>query len=310
MRIGLNIFLFVLGLAFFFQSCKSTLNTTLHKVPNPPNNKSENVVFYIAHQDDDIFISSKISEHLKLGDEVKVVYTCLSYQRGEKYKEKRVNEAEKALSYLKVPLSNVHYLGYPDMESHKHLDKLIHSTDSLFKLIKPDVVYTSAYEGGNIDHDVANYTISHLIYKQGYSFEAYEFPEYSGYKTCYKFKYRNFPVEQKTYIEKLSKEEYKKVINHWDFYKSQKFPINILMAVTDGKKNIFGYEYYRPLPLYDYSQKPPSGEVAYEKYLDATFDEFIFETQAIPTVQKKRNSSIEPYPASFDMGKGPHSPSK
>lgn len=278
--------LFTIISVLAFTSCRTSFETSISTPPNPPNTKHENVVFYIAHQDDDVFISSKISEHLRSNDNVFVVYTCLSFQRGERYEKKRVNEATSAMNALNVPESNIVYLGYPDMESHKHMNNLISATDSLFHELKPDVVYTSAYEGGNIDHDVANYVISQLKYKRGFLFEAFEFPEYSGYNTNMKFKYRNFPDEPTTYVKKLSDEEYAVVSQHWDFYRSQKFPINFLMAFTIGKRNIFGYEYYRPLPRYDYSKKPPTGSIAYEKYLDATFDDFIMETQSIPEVEE------------------------
>lgn len=282
MRITIKLNILIIISVLLFSSCKTSYNTSIKTAPNPPNTKTENVVFYIAHQDDDVFISSKMNEHIQSNDKVFIVYTCLSYQRGERYKNKRIKESNLALSAFNVPKSNIIYLGFPDMESHKHMNKLIQTTDSLFRKLKPNIVYTSAYEGGNIDHDVANYVISQLKYKRGFLFEAFEFPEYSAYNTNLKFKYRNFPNEPKTYIKELSDEEYELVSKHWDFYRSQKFPINLLMAFTIGKRNIFGYEYYRPLPLHDYSQKPPCGNIAYEKYLDATFDEFIQETQAIP----------------------------
>lgn len=232
-------FLFIIITLLAFNSCKSTLNSGISIAPYQENKKTEIVIFYLAHQDDDVFISSRISKHIKTGDNVYVVYTCLSYQRGERYKQKRINEAEKALRHLNVSKNNIIYLGFPDMESHKHLNDLIGATDSLFKVIQPNIVYTSAYEGGNIDHDVANYTISQLLFKQGYGFKAYEFPEYSGYNTHWKFKYRNYPDSQKTYVSKLSLAEYKKVAKHWDFYRSQKYPVNFLMALTSGKKTIF-----------------------------------------------------------------------
>jgi len=299
----LFLIVFVSGLFVYGCQTQAKLTHPHHTNPVPANIAAENVVFYIAHQDDDVFISSRIQHHLKSNDNVYVVYTCLSYQHGQGYKIKRIKESNLAMQALNVQPDHVIYLGFPDMESHKHISELINTTDSLFSIIKPDIVYTSAYEGGNIDHDVANLSISHLIYEHGYGFQAYEFPEYSGYDTRFKFKYRNFPDSPETYVKKLSEEEYKTVIQHWDFYKSQKFPINILMAITSGKKAIFGYEYYRRLPRYDYSQKPPSGKIAYERYLKATFNDFIMETQVLPTTQTGRTMSQPDISIGDDLGK-------
>lgn len=243
--------------------------------------KPDIVVFYLAHQDDDVFISSKIQEHINNCDSVFVIYTCLSYQRGDNYKLKRIFESKSALNFLGLNSSQIVFLGYPDTKSHKHLNNLISTTDSLFKIIKPNLIYTSAYEGGNIDHDVANFVINFLRNKKKISALLYEFPEYSAYKTKLFFKMRNFPDMPKTEIRELNRIEFKTVKMHWDFYKSQKIPLGIFIRITAGEKKTFGYEYIRQLSYYDYSQLSPTNSVAYERYLDATFEEFIFEVKKI-----------------------------
>lgn len=306
MKIGLVILFFTILSGIILNGCRTSIEVSSHQGsdPNPENKTIENIVFFLAHQDDDVFISSRIKHHAEANDNVYVVYTCLSYHRGERYKERRIKESRAALGSLNIPDDHVFYLGYPDMASHKHINSLIQSTDSIFHILQPDILYTSAYEGGNIDHDVANLVIAHLKFEKAYPFKAFEFPEYSGFDTHLKFKYRNFPTSPETYVKKLSKEDYISVIRHWNFYKSQKFPVNFLMAFTSGKKNIFGYEYYRPLPRYNYNQKPPSERIAYEKYLKATFDEFLMETQSLPVVQQQESASPTTFPEmGVDMGK-------
>lgn len=265
--------------------CSSIKDLNLRSAPESHSEISKNIVFYLAHQDDDVFISTKIQDHINANDIVYVVYTCLSYQKGIKYKEKRIKEARTALKQIGILNSKIYFLGYPDTESYKHIEKLIKKTDSIFQIIVPDVIYTSAYEGGNIDHDVANFVINYFRTEKNMSFDAYEFPEYSAYNTNLVFKLRSFPFQQQTYIRELKKEEYKKVLNHWKVYKSQRLSFGLYMMITTGKRYALGYEFYRPLPYHNYFELPPTEHIAYERYLNATYEEFIEEiSKIIPAV--------------------------
>ena len=262
-------------------SCSTIKVTNRIDEPYLQNDITENVLFYIAHQDDEVFILSKIKEHLNSEDNVFIIYTCLSYQNGEGYKEKRINESKRALESINIKPQNVFYLGFPDGNSHKHLKSLIQKTDSLLSIISPNIIYTSAYEGGNIDHDIANFVIGYLNKNDNHTYIAFEFPEYSGYKTILTFKLRSFPQYPETYIRKLSKKKYKEVLEYWKNYKSQKFPFGFYMSVTTGKKVAFGYEYHRKLPNHNYLEKPPTLKIAYEKYLKAEFMDFKNEIEKI-----------------------------
>lgn len=275
----------LLSVIFLF-SCSGTKKLTNKDIPlDKHNNKQENVVFYVAHQDDDTFISSKIQQHIKDGDSVYVVYTCLSYHRGDDYKTRRVNESYAALNLLGLDTNQIVFLGFPDTRTHEYLDELISSTDSLFSIIKPDVIYTSAYEGGNIDHDVGNFVISYLRDQSKTPSAVYEFPEYSAYKTIVAFfKMRSFPAELNTIVRKLSDEEYSMVKKHWGMYESQHFPLGVYIKLSAGMKKTFGYEYYRPLPYHDYLELPPTNSVAYEKFLKAKFKDFTREVFQLTSV--------------------------
>lgn len=266
---------FVLIAILMVSACAGTNNFTIQNtIFTHGEEKQENVIFYIAHQDDDVFISSKIQKHIQSGDKVFVVYTCLSYQRGKKYKERRVQESYSALNYLGLNEDQIFFLGFPDTRSHNHLPELIATTDSLFQILAPDIIYTSAYEGGNVDHDVANFVINYLRDQDKTPPLLFEFPEYSGYNAGIMYRMRSFPSTLSTSIRELNENEYETVKNHWDNYKSQKPSTGLIINMTVGKKKTFGYEYLRLLPNYNYFELPPSNSIAYEKYLDATFEEF------------------------------------
>lgn len=240
------------------------------------------VLVYVAHQDDEVFISSKIQEHISMGDNVYVVYTCLSDQKGLKYRNKRIIESYQALKFIGLKKENIIYLGFPDTKSHLHLKEILIRTKTVIDSLKPDLLYTSAYEGGNIDHDVANFIIGYLKGTQKPVIRVFEFPEYSPYKSIFPFRIRSFPESPPTIIRKLTKVEFKRVKAHWDFYKSQKFRFGLFLEITVGKKKAFGYEYLRPLPSHNYKLPPPAGRIAYHKYTPYDFSDFVREINKIP----------------------------
>lgn len=259
-------------LSLLFVGCASYKYSVNIADPAPINATAENVIIFVAHQDDETFILTKIIEHLKSGDNLHVIYTSLSYQNGESYKNKRILESKTALKSIGVDSDNVLFLGYPDGRTYKYLKEIIYKTDSLFYHIKPDIVYTSAFEGGHIDHDIANFVISYLMTSHDYL--SFEFPQYSGYKTWLTFKLRSFPKKPETHIRKLTKYEFQKVKEYWKYYESQHFPFGFYMSMTRGKKKSLGYLFLRKQPQYDYLELPPTGNVAYKKYLKADFNDF------------------------------------
>jgi LmbE family N-acetylglucosaminyl deacetylase len=234
------------------------------------------VLFVVAHQDDEVFIVSRIWHHLQVGDQVFIIWTAASCQKGQDYQQERLLESRTLMKKLGIPESNFAFLNYPDGETYLHLGAIAHDLKVRIQTIDPQVVYVSAYEGGHIDHDIAHYCTVEALRQLGRSPEVYEFPEYSAYGTwgILPFRMRNYPDSLATQRRVLSNEEYQFVLGCWAIFKSQQFPMNPLMRVAGGWRKTFGVEYLRKLPQYNYLEPPPTQKIAYERFLKANYATF------------------------------------
>ncbi len=238
---------------------------------------SKKALFVVAHQDDEVFIVSRINKHLSEGDRIFVIWTAASYQKGETFKNTRIQESKTLMKKLAIPEDQFDFLMYPDGSTHLHIPNLIADLKQRIQFIQPDTVYIPAYEGGHIDHDTAHYCVVQAIRQLNSSIEIYEFPEYSGYGTplgLLPLRMRRYPETLKTQCRTLSQEEYHLVLDCWKIFKSQHFPLDLYITLSAGKNLTFGREYIRPLPEYNYLEIPPTQKVAYEKYLDVNYSDF------------------------------------
>lgn len=110
---------------------------------------SDVCAFVLAHQDDDVFISSKIRQIYQEGKKVILIWLTGV--------QKREKEAREAMKLIGVPESNLYFLGYKCFDSHNHVREIVEKISIIFRKEKPKEVYTLAYEGGHIDHDIANF---------------------------------------------------------------------------------------------------------------------------------------------------------
>lgn len=233
------------------------------------------VLLVIAHQDDEVFILSRIMKHIELNDTLFVVWTSLSYQKGKDYKVKRINESLNLMNILRIPNENLHFLKYPDARTHEYIDHIYFDLYDIIKKVRPDVVYVSAFEGGHIDHDVANLTTFKVIQDLNLDIDIYEFPEYSSYNTPFflPFRTRAFPDTLQTRCKRLSNEEFDFIIECWNTYKSQYYPLHLYIRIVSSNRSTFGYEYLRKIPKYNYLN-PHAYGLAYERFLSVDFEEF------------------------------------
>ncbi len=229
-----------------------------------------NVLCVFAHQDDDAFIISRLKSHSDSGDSIKVVYTVFYSHRRERYSQKRVSESKSALQTINV--NSEVFLGYPDTKTFLYVNEIILRLDSVISRFKPKVIYVPAYEGGNIDHDIANYCAAQFRNK---GIKIIEFPLYSAYKTILiPFLHRNYPETLGTIVYPLDKSQYNFVKDYWGYYHSQKLRFEVYLRLASSFKHVFGYEYVRELPQYNYFQLPPTKNIAYKRYTKAKFSDF------------------------------------
>lgn len=231
---------------------------------------SGNVLCVFAHQDDDAFIVSRLKSHSDSGDSIKVVYTVFYSHKRERYSQKRVSESKAALRTINV--NSEIFLDYPDTKTFLYVNEIISRLDSVITQFKPKIIYVPAYEGGNIDHDVANFCVAHFRNK---GIRIIEFPLYSAYKTILiPFLHRNFPKTLGTEVFPLNKSQYSFVKDYWDNYHSQRLRFEVYLRLASSFKHVFGYEYVRDLPQYNYHELPPTRKIAYKRYTKARFSDF------------------------------------
>ena len=276
----------------FFVSCASShiclKNKPLERLQAPMGK----VLVVVAHQDDELFILSRLKQHLELKDTIFIVWTTASFQKGKKYADRRIKESLEGIKRLGIPRENCKFLLFQDGKTHLKMNKIIVKLKQFISKHSPDCIYVHAYEGGHIDHDVAHYSTVKALEELDLKSTVYEFPVYSAYKLSkiFPFKMRNFPPNLGTQCRKLSEQEYDFVLKYRQIFKSQRFPFGFYVSLFPGKKRTYGIEYLRTLPQYDYLKIPPGYQIAYKRFLWGTnFDDF---KNAVLKNQKNTHSKL------------------
>ncbi len=229
----------------------------------------QKVLIVVAHQDDDAFIIARIKEHIEKGDEIYFVWVAKSFQDGLDYGNERINEAKKAMNFIGVDSLHYEFLDFPDTETYKYIPQIINKLKEIINSFSPNVIYTQAYEMGNIDHDITNFCTVLAAKELKSSVIIYEFPQYSAYDIpdVLPFEFRKFPSTLKTNCRELNSSEIDFVIEYWKHYRSQDFPFMYYVYFLKEEDNLFDFEYLRVEPNYNYLVKPFTAQAAYERYL-------------------------------------------
>ncbi len=176
------------------------------------------------------------------------------------------------MKLIGVPRNNLYFLGYPDQNSHKHLEKIVNDLSKITDVIAPKEIIAQAYEGGNIDHDVVSF-VSALAAKR-VGAVLFEFPDsnvYNGKTQLWKF----LPNDNhETLYTKLSEEGCKLKKQVMRMYPSQNY-LSAYQLGADWKSLKKDGEPYRVAPEHDYTS-PPAAELRYlaTSKGTATFDMF------------------------------------
>jgi hypothetical protein len=268
---------FIFTLVILISACASSRPSLQCVVDHPiPQIKNGNVLVVVAHQDDEVFIVTRLRQHILSGDSIYLLWTAASYQGDSEYAETRVTESLHAMERLGVKSSNCSFLKFPDGQTHKHVKEIIHRISILINDVRPKTIYVPAFEGGHIDHDIANFAVAKAINDLDYTVEIYEFPLYSAYNTprILPFTMRSFPSTLSTECRVLDDVGYQFVLDFWNQYPSQHFPLGWYLAIRPGQFRTFGIEYLRPMKWHNYLQTPSEGAVGYERFLKVKFQDF------------------------------------
>ncbi len=227
------------------------------------------VLLVVAHQDDDAFIVSRLRHHVLAGDSVFVLWTAYTTFPDTGAGNTRIREAREAMALLGIPPSCYSFLRFPDGETDLYACAIAKHIRDLVLRIRPAVVYVPAFEGGHIDHDIAHVATVFALKEAHWECAVREFPIYSAFHFVpfLPFVFRNLPDTPATDCRELSGEEYSFVLRYWATYRSQQFPLDPFMALLPGHRIVFGREYIRDVPAYDYLKEPDGGPIAYGRFL-------------------------------------------
>ncbi|HTL30278.1 MAG TPA: PIG-L family deacetylase [Tepidisphaeraceae bacterium] len=226
--------------------------------PPPP----QAVLYVFAHQDDEMFVLPKMILEVKRGNPVHAVWITDGGKSADP--KQRQEESIAAMELIGVPRENLHFLGYRDSHSFETLRPAYDQAIAVAEQIKPAQVMSPAYEGGNIDHDVANLIAATVASHTAPHPTHLEYPLYNrsaGKRRVGVFlprgdpgQHLDFDAATRDLTEKASK-----------VYRSQRLALWIMGFVADKNSLAENGPPYRVAPAHDFMQRPTNEPTDYER---------------------------------------------
>lgn len=162
----------------------------------------------------------------------------------EEYAAARAAEARQALLFANI--DDVRSLGCPDQEAVYNVRELADQVRAIIEELRPDVILTTAYEGGHPDHDACAMIVQTLGM-------AIEMPLYHAQRGS--FRALRFVDDRDGIIVNLDEEQIYRKQRMYECFTTQRdvlaqFPIEI--------------ERFRVAPCYDFTRPPHAGPLWYE----------------------------------------------
>ena len=94
---------------------------------------------------------------VQAGAEVHAAWTT----SGDKFVKREIRESElqRSMDILGLDESRTHLLRIPDLGTVAMLEEAAETVTSLVEVIRPDIIFANAYEGGHPDHDSAAFAV-------------------------------------------------------------------------------------------------------------------------------------------------------
>ena len=243
-------------------------------------------IFYLfSHQDDEFGIFPQLKKDA-LNNEVFIFY--LTSGTNKKIKKNRLTirdkESIKTLTFLGVKKNNIFFIGRKleviTNELHLNAKKISQYFENhIFKLVKPDIIYTHSWEGGHEDHDTCNLLVRR--FKKKFKIKrCFQYSLYNAYKTSIIY-FRIFNPIKKRNLVKINILEKDRInfIKLLFNYRSQlKIWIGLypfIIAYYFFKKYLF----IEKLDMNNIIIRPHKGELLYEKRKFCKFSDLKKKTQ-------------------------------
>jgi len=236
--------------------------------PATPAKTKEKILYIFAHQDDELDIVAKMALDMREGNDVYAAWTT----NGDLSAPADVREMESrdCMKLIGVPQDHLYFLGYHDMGVLKNLDGIFSDLLKIALEIKPNAIFTGAYEGGHIDHDASSPIGMLLVERLPAGTKHYEFSSYNLYKKKYRVGELLPRDDVKTEYVPLDDSLLEIKLKSLKLYPSQAALLNILMATTNKKTLKKMGEPYRIAPKYNYLKRPVDEPLGYETMVKRT----------------------------------------
>jgi LmbE family N-acetylglucosaminyl deacetylase len=164
------------------------------------------------------------------------------YSNRQDYKAARAAEFAAVLEAARIPAAQYHCLDIADLDTPLQTPQIRAAVVAL----KPDRIYTHAYEGGHPDHDAVAYALAGLP-------GLWEFPLYHFHRRVYTPQQflAGEPAET-VHLDSLQRQTKRAWLNQ--FHSQQRVISNFPLDA----------ELFRPAPAYDFTKPPHEGELYYE----------------------------------------------
>ena len=220
------------------------------------------VLYIFAHQDDEILILPKMAADLKSGRQVHAVWITDGGKSANPVR--RQQESRAVMKMVGMPETNLHFLGFPDQKSHHWLRPAyervwpVASSNSFTEITSP------AYEGGNIDHDVAAFLAAQIARNAPSHPLHYEYPLYNRYRGKRRVGVFLPATGTEERSMKLDSESRALIRNAIKQYRSERLPLWLMERVAN-KSGLFESLPYRIAPNHNFLERPAAEPCDYER---------------------------------------------
>ncbi|MBN2559422.1 MAG: PIG-L family deacetylase [Phycisphaerae bacterium] len=149
-----------------------------------PSKTGKGILFVLAHPDDECFFSPRIKEAVDAGHAVYCAYTTDGGGHGVS-PEIRMRESGNALALLGVPPQHLFFAGVTsgirDGSSYMRIGDVYDAAYQSIGHLRIDEIYVMAWEGGHVDHDACHLVGVALARALGIE-RVYECPGYNRYR--------------------------------------------------------------------------------------------------------------------------------
>ena len=237
------------------------------------------VLFVVAHQDDEIFMSTRLAWHVRQGH--RVLFACLTdgATRGVRSGQRNA-ESTRMLTGLGLQSSDLFFVGCSrailDRGLHRHFGDALEGLRGAFRSVEIDRIFTTAYEGGHPDHDAAYVIALTFARERGIVANTFQMPLYNGFRTRWRFFRVGNPLPANGPVETRSLEG-ERVWSHAALcrhYPSQRIPLAGLFPERFVRLCLLRREIVQPVDPARLRGRPHDGPLLYERRGGPTFDEF------------------------------------